>query len=198
MIRSTLFISAGLAAVSVVLATLWISHGPRPQMSQGKQASAAVPISQLRPTGSSGQPVRTIATGPSTGSALSSTPSQQNRGSVDPAPLAVIPNSDSASTQPGNFRSPTDAGSPSRLADVVSSSGSGPDPAANSTGAPSATGGSVDLNSASIEQLNALGAGMIGKRVIEFRPYASVEDLVTRRVLKRADYDTIRAAVTAR
>ncbi|GJE52948.1 hypothetical protein GOFOIKOB_6023 [Methylobacterium tardum] len=39
---------------------------------------------------------------------------------------------------------------------------------------------------------------MIGKRVVEFRPYASVEDLVTRRVLKRADYETIRAAVTAR
>jgi DNA uptake protein ComE-like DNA-binding protein len=69
---------------------------------------------------------------------------------------------------------------------------------ANSAGEPSATGGRVDLNSASIEQLNALGAGMIGKRVIEFRPYASVEDLVTRRVLKRADYETIRAAVTAR
>ncbi len=196
MIRSTLFISAGLAAVSVVLATLWISHGPRPQMSQGKQASVPVPPSQQRPMGSSGQPVRTIATGPSTGSALSSPPSQQDRGGVDPAPSAASPTS--ASTQPRNLRSPTDAGSPTRLADVAPSSGSGTDAVANSAGELSATGGRVDLNSASIEQLNALGAGMIGKRVVEFRPYASVEDLVTRRVLKRADYETIRAAVTAR
>jgi hypothetical protein len=190
MIRSTLFISAGLAAASVVSATLWISHGPRPQMSQGKQASAPVLLSQQRPTDSNGQPVRTIATGPSTGSALSSTPSQQDRGGVDPIPFA--------STQPGNLRSPIDAGSPTRLADVAPSSGLGTDTAANSASELPATRGSVDLNSASIEQLNALGAGMIGKRIIEFRPYVSVEDLVTRRVLKRADYETIRAAVTAR
>jgi DNA uptake protein ComE-like DNA-binding protein len=198
MIRSMLSISAGLAAVSVVLATLWISHGPRQQMSQGKQASAPVPISQQRPTGSGGQPVRTIATGPSTGSALSSTLSQQHRGGVDSALFAVVPTSDSASTQPGKLRSLTDAGSPTRLADVAPSSGLGTGTVVNSASEPSATGGSVDLNSASVEQLNALGAGMIGKRVIEFRPYASVEDLVTRRVLKRADYETIRAAVTAR
>jgi DNA uptake protein ComE-like DNA-binding protein len=73
------------------------------------------------------------------------------------------------------------------------------DTATNSADDPSAPpGGSVDLNTASVEQLNALGAGMIGRRIIEFRPYASPEDLVTRRVLKRADYETIKAAVTAR
>ncbi len=71
--------------------------------------------------------------------------------------------------------------------------------AANGAGDSAAPpGGSVDLNTASVEQLNALGAGMIGRRIIEFRPYAAPEDLVTRRVLKRADYETIKAAVTAR
>ncbi len=59
-------------------------------------------------------------------------------------------------------------------------------------------GGSVDLNTASVEQLNGLGAGMIGKRIIEFRPYTSPEELLTRRVLKRADYDTIKNAITVR
>ncbi|MCJ2054458.1 ComEA family DNA-binding protein [Methylobacterium sp. J-070] len=72
------------------------------------------------------------------------------------------------------------------------------DTTANSANEPAATGGSVDLNSASVEQLNALGAGMIGKRIIEFRPYASVDDLVTRRVLKRSDVETIKGAVTVR
>ena len=56
----------------------------------------------------------------------------------------------------------------------------------------------MDLNSASIEQLNALGAGMIGKRIVEFRPYPMPEDLVTRRVLKKSDYEAIRSAVTVR
>ena len=49
-----------------------------------------------------------------------------------------------------------------------------------------------------IEQLNALGAGMIGRRIIELRPYASPDELLTRRVLKRADYETIKNAITAR
>ncbi|WP_244424632.1 hypothetical protein [Methylobacterium nodulans] len=49
-----------------------------------------------------------------------------------------------------------------------------------------------------MEELNALGAGMIGRRIIAFRPYASPEDLVTKRVLKRADYEIIKAAVVVR
>ncbi|WP_345819269.1 helix-hairpin-helix domain-containing protein [Methylobacterium fujisawaense] len=56
----------------------------------------------------------------------------------------------------------------------------------------------MDLNTATVEQLNALGAGMIGKRIIEFRPYTSPDELLSRRVLKRADYDTIKSSVTVR
>ncbi|MCJ2139972.1 hypothetical protein MKL20_08055 [Methylobacterium sp. E-066] len=39
---------------------------------------------------------------------------------------------------------------------------------------------------------------MIGKRIIEFRPYTSVDDLLARRVLKRSDYEAIKGAVTIR
>jgi hypothetical protein len=49
-----------------------------------------------------------------------------------------------------------------------------------------------------VEQLNALGAGMIGKRIIEFRPYVSVDELLARRVLKRSDYEAIKGVVTVR
>jgi hypothetical protein len=199
MIRSTLAISAGLAGISVVLATLWVSHGPRPQVIQAKQASAVVPISQQpQRMDSKEQAIRAIATGPSTGSAFSNPPTQQDGGGVDPAALAVIPTTDASSTQPGNPGPSRVAGSPTRLADVAPISGSSADATANNAEIPPASGGSTDLNSASVEQLNALGAGMIGKRIIEFRPYASVDDLVTRRVLKRADVETIRAAVTVR
>ncbi len=60
------------------------------------------------------------------------------------------------------------------------------------------TEGSVDLNTATLEQLNALGAGMIGRRIIASRPYTAPEDLVARRVLTRRDYETIRPRVAAR
>ena len=62
---------------------------------------------------------------------------------------------------------------------------------------PSATAdGKVDLNTASVEQLNGLGAAMIGKRVIDFRPYTSPDELLVRRVVKRDNYRLIKAAIT--
>ncbi|MBP2498798.1 DNA uptake protein ComE-like DNA-binding protein [Methylobacterium sp. PvP062] len=76
-----------------------------------------------------------------------------------------------------------------------------PQPADSASGSgqpPASPGQGVDLNTASVEELNALGAGMIGRRIIAFRPYASPEDLVTRRVLKKADYEAIKAAVAVR
>ncbi|MET0258134.1 MAG: helix-hairpin-helix domain-containing protein, partial [Methylobacterium sp.] len=59
-------------------------------------------------------------------------------------------------------------------------------------------GEGVDLNTAPLEALNALGAGMIGKTIIANRPYAAPEDLITRRVLKRQDYEAIKPNVVVR
>ena len=56
----------------------------------------------------------------------------------------------------------------------------------------------VDLNTAPLEQLNALGAGMIGKTIIANRPYAAPEDLLAKRVLNRRDFETIKPHVTVR
>jgi DNA uptake protein ComE-like DNA-binding protein len=36
----------------------------------------------------------------------------------------------------------------------------------------------VDLNTATVEQLNALGSGMIGKRVIDFCPFKSFGEIL--------------------
>ncbi|GEP07905.1 hypothetical protein MOX02_59430 [Methylobacterium oxalidis] len=69
---------------------------------------------------------------------------------------------------------------------------------ASTAAEPAASGTSIDLNTASVEELNALGAGMIGRRIIAFRPYASPEDLVNRRVLKRSDFEVIKTAITVR
>ena len=64
--------------------------------------------------------------------------------------------------------------------------------------APSPRPGVVDLNRASLEELNSLGAGLIGRRIIYRRPFASPEDLLGRRVLNSRDYARIRDRVTVR
>jgi DNA uptake protein ComE-like DNA-binding protein len=56
----------------------------------------------------------------------------------------------------------------------------------------------VDLNTASVEKLSSLGIGLVGRRLVENRPYARPEDLLTKRVLTRKDFEQIRSKVTAR
>ena len=57
----------------------------------------------------------------------------------------------------------------------------------------SGNGGRFDLNTASVDELNRLGGGMIGKAIVRGRPYASPEDLLRKRVVSRATFDRIRA-----
>jgi DNA uptake protein ComE-like DNA-binding protein len=56
--------------------------------------------------------------------------------------------------------------------------------------------GGLDLNKASVAELNALGTGRIGKAIARGRPYASPEDLLRKRVLNRATYARIKDQVT--
>lgn len=59
--------------------------------------------------------------------------------------------------------------------------------------------GSVDLNTASVADLNTLrGGGMIGRAIVQKRPYASVSELLSKRVLSRATYERIKDQVTVR
>lgn len=57
----------------------------------------------------------------------------------------------------------------------------------------------VDLNTASLAQLNALkgGAGL-GRAIIKGRPYASAEDLMKKRVVRRTAYERIKDQVAVR
>ncbi|WP_246215990.1 ComEA family DNA-binding protein [Microvirga makkahensis] len=70
---------------------------------------------------------------------------------------------------------------------------------ASTSGDPETASDLVDLNTASFEQLNTLrNAGPIGRAIIRHRPYASVEDLVKRKVLRRSVYERIKDQVTVR
>lgn len=57
----------------------------------------------------------------------------------------------------------------------------------------------IDLNTGSVSELNALrGGGMIGRAIAQKRPYASVGELLSKRVLSRAVYERIKDQVTVR
>jgi DNA uptake protein ComE-like DNA-binding protein len=54
----------------------------------------------------------------------------------------------------------------------------------------------VDINTASGEELNRLG-GRFGRAIVAGRPYASIDDLVSRRVLTRSTFSQIKDQITA-
>lgn len=57
--------------------------------------------------------------------------------------------------------------------------------------------GRVDLNTASVAELNALGGGMIGRAIVAGRPYRTADDLVAKRVLTRATFAQIKGQISA-
>ena len=198
--KSALSVSAILAVVAVVLTSVWVGYGPRSQSGGEKQAATVVPLSkQQRTTDSSGQPIRIITTGPSSSSAQRIAPTSLSREPSESASSAATPAVQSPSTETVSPSASADIRSPAKSPENTSTTGLS---AGTTTNGPVdqsvATASSVNLNSASVEQLNALGAGMIGKRIIEFRPYLSVDELLARRVLKRSDYEAIKGAVTVK
>ncbi|WP_342148396.1 helix-hairpin-helix domain-containing protein [Methylorubrum sp. SB2] len=75
-----------------------------------------------------------------------------------------------------------------------------PDPTeAAAENAPPAAVALVDLNTASLTELNNLkGGGAIGRTIIAHRPYTSIDQLLSKRVLNRATYQRIKDQVTVR
>jgi DNA uptake protein ComE-like DNA-binding protein len=54
----------------------------------------------------------------------------------------------------------------------------------------------VDINTASVDELNRLG-GRFGRAIIAGRPYATTDDLVSKRVLTRSTFSQIKDQITA-
>ena len=55
----------------------------------------------------------------------------------------------------------------------------------------------IDINSASADELNRLG-GRFGKAIIRGRPYGSIDELVSKRVLTRTAFGRIKDQITVR
>ncbi len=103
---------------------------------------------------------------------------------ASPAPVssdAPMPATEQAAAEP----------SQPEMTGTVNVANNAPDPAPDSS--------LVDLNTASFEELNRLrNVGALGRAIIKGRPYASAEDLVKRKVVRRAVYEKIKDQVTVR
>jgi len=97
---------------------------------------------------------------------------------------APVPTRSNDMNLTGTVAQPAKAAAPVKVASAAPSSGT-------------SEAGLVDLNKGSFEDLNSLdGAGSLGKAIIRNRPYASVDDLVKKRVLRRTSFEKIKDQVT--
>ncbi|GJD98517.1 helix-hairpin-helix domain-containing protein [Methylobacterium isbiliense] len=161
------------------LAGLWhlLMPGPRPPVvpSAAPPAAAPAPRPPEPPPPTAEQPARAADAG--TGPAPSRPPA------IPPPPPAAEAPPPAPPVFPPPVFSPPAATLP-------------PEPPAE---APRAPAGAVDLNTASLAELNGLrGGGLIGKAIIAGRPYAAPQDLLSKRVLSRAVFERIKDQVTVR
>ncbi|ACL59364.1 helix-hairpin-helix domain-containing protein [Methylobacterium nodulans] len=163
-----------------------LSQPPRVVASAAAPSPPAVP----QPTASPGDdpdPVRLVYPGPDGGEARSRPPvpdpvAPVTEARADPAPPA----------SPPVFPPPVAAAEPEPMPDA------GPPPEEPSQAAAPAASG-IDLNTATLAELNGLrGGGLIGKAIIARRPYGSPQELVSKRVLSRAAFERIKDQVTVR
>lgn len=169
-----------------------VSAAPNANPAEAAKPASAPPAQAASPRTVSTSPVPSSApvqpaAPPQAAAALPSTPAA-------PAPVAAPPLPKPVPvTPPTAAAQPVPAAQPAPAATRTASVETKPEPA------PSAAGRLVDLNTASVEELNKLnGAGMIGRSVVKGRPYASPEDLINKRILNRSTYDRIKDQITVR
>ncbi|WP_375456736.1 ComEA family DNA-binding protein [uncultured Methylobacterium sp.] len=191
---SVLLIVAG--CLAALIQYLLPRPAPGPEMPVPIPATATVapaprrietlPAPQRSPVADS---VADSVAGPMAGPMASpATPQAPEAGREVPAP--VPPRAPPANPQPAPvaFTPPQLAQPPEKAAAA----------AANDTAGPRAMA-LVDLNTASVAELNGLrGGGSIGRAIVQRRPYDAVDQLLSKRVLSRATYDRIKDQVTAR
>lgn len=122
---------------------------------------------------------------------------------AEPAPVAPAPPASAeappAPVTPLPRREPAPV-APAAPATLPSPPTAAPDPAeVAAENAPPPAVALIDLNTATLAELNGLkGGGAIGRAIIGHRPYASVDQLLSKRVLNRATYQRIKDQVTVR
>ncbi|MCY1644120.1 ComEA family DNA-binding protein [Methylorubrum sp. SL192] len=161
------------AGLAWIIQSVWL-HGP--------DSEAAATVTPGRPSGAASAPppvpVRVVKP---------AEPSPEPPRPVAEAPPPALPASPPADPAP----------SPAPVARTAPPES---DPAAEAEeNAPPAVVSLIDLNTASLAELNSLkGGGAIGRTIVQHRPYASVDQLLSKRVLNRATYQRIKDQVSVR
>jgi DNA uptake protein ComE-like DNA-binding protein len=172
-------------------------HAAVPTQASGAAEAAAVSQVTLAPTREATP--RIVYPGP----VVTSSEVAAKRLQARPADVPVVPILPTTSPAPISL-DPQDAPperAPARLmgAEVATPATAVPQAApATSDKTSSATGEparGVDLNSASVEELNALGGGRIGRAIVNGRPYRSPDELLHKRVLTRATFEQIKEQI---
>lgn len=184
-------LAAGLAGLWQVLMPrtgTHISEPPKVDSATRAEVGRSTPPA-TSPAGEGGDPVRSVYPGPRPADPAPRPPSVAE---VRPAPVPA------PSPVPPPSAAPVPAPAPSPPPVFTPAAPSAPLPQADTTADTAPAAGAVDLNTASVAELNGLGGGMIGKAIIAKRPYAAPGELLSKRVLSRATYEKIKDQVTVR
>ncbi|AWN48483.1 hypothetical protein DK419_20750 [Methylobacterium terrae] len=176
-------LAAGLAGLwQVLMPRSTVTHvSEPPKVDSSKRAEPGRSVAPASPPPSEGgDPVRSVYPGPRP----ADPPAQRQPPVAEAAPA------------PSDVPAPAPAPSPPPV--FTPAAPSAPLPQADATADAPPSTGTVDLNTASVAELNGLGGGMIGKAIIAKRPYGSPGELLSKRVLSRATYDKIKDQVTVR
>lgn len=179
----------GLVWVGILVALAW-EHTPRPAAVAApapKPAASVQAQAPVQPEAPAAGAPRVVYGGSVTGSVPASRPASAPAPAAkeNPAqerPVVAVPAARDVPAAPAAQEAPV------RVAAQVEP------PVAPAPGALN----QIDLNTASVPELNELGAGMIGRAIVAGRPYASPDDLVAKRILNRATYARIKDRVTTR
>ena len=139
-------------------------------LKSGGVEAAATAVDAAAPAGASAPEAAPAANA----AAMISDPPAEQVPVADPAPAASAP-----------------ASAPVQMASAEAPDTASPAPSADAPAKSSA----VNLNTASADTFDRMGAGRVGRTIVAHRPYRSVRDLVNKRVLRTSDYQKIESRV---
>lgn len=90
--------------------------------------------------------------------------------------------------------SPTPASAPVQMASAADDTSV--EAPASAEESPAVKSSLLNLNTASTDALDHMGAGHVGRAIVAHRPYRSIKDLVSRRVLRTTDYQKIASRIS--
>lgn len=178
-IARVLLLIAAAALAAALMQHYWPSSGPGPDTPVAEAPTPVQPAAPAQPPISAPPPgiapaPPPVAAGPGTEPKIESRPEPKPvPGAPEPPPIQAI-----APSAPEQAEAEIDA--------------------AEARAEPKAVD-LVDLNTAPVEALNRLkGGGAIGRAIVQHRPYATVDQLLSKRVLSRAVFQRIKDQVTVR